>query len=699
MNRRSIFLGDLTHFTPIGYGTETMPYAIACIKSWVHHYSTHGSDLSIRLFKHPQRFIDAYLAERPAIVGLSNYMWNLDLAYSIATAIKARSPETLIVFGGPNYPLGDLARERWFRDHPAVDIHISGEGEQAFTQLVDAFLDSGDIDALKRAALPGCHALVDDALVRSADVGARVTELDQIPSPYLAGYLDDFLEEVALTPLLESNRGCPFSCTFCVDGISARTKVYWKSADRFERELEYIARRYKGKVLDLADVNFGMFKQDLHISEAIARVREQTGYPAYLHVATGKNQKDRVLECAEILKGSLRVSASVQSLDSEVLKNIKRQNIAAGQLLQVAKQFNASDANTYSEVILGLPGDTKEKHITTVLQLADADMKLISMFTLMMLDGTELTTDESRTKWGSQTRFRVVPRCFGIYDFGGEQLLSAEPEEVAVASSSMSFDDYLECREFALTMGLFYQDRILYELFRFMRLCGIPPSGMLRVLHDRRAGFSSAIRRLYESFNAATRDELWGSKGELEAFIRSDRRVVEQYINGELGNNVLFRHRAIALLELVDDIHDAAFQVAHELLSRSASDYFLRYEDYLHELKRYSLYRKRSLFALSENYVGEFHFDMRRQVETDFEQFPERSAAPIRIAFSRTVEQREMLLSQFEQYGTEINAIGRIISRIAMSKLQRTVSFDGAGVEPGSYEATPGFRVSPSEFV
>src|SRR3990172_4094837 len=155
MDANLIFLGDLAHVPPMGYGTETMPYAIACIKSWLHQYSTCASAADVRLFKHPQKFIDGFLELRPAIVGLSNYMWNLDLSYEIARAIKARHPDTFVIFGGPNYPIEDHARERWLKRHSAVDIQVSGEGEDPFTKAVDAWLDLRDIDAVKRRRIEG----------------------------------------------------------------------------------------------------------------------------------------------------------------------------------------------------------------------------------------------------------------------------------------------------------------------------------------------------------------------------------------------------------------------------------------------------------------------------------------------------------------------------------------------------------------
>ena len=66
-----------------------------------------------------------------------------------------------------------------------------------------------------------------------------------------------------------------------------------------------------------------------------------------------------MLEAARLVRGAIRLSGSVQSLDEEVLKNVKRANIAADQLMQLALHSADVDANSYSEVILGLPGDTK----------------------------------------------------------------------------------------------------------------------------------------------------------------------------------------------------------------------------------------------------------------------------------------------------------------------------------------------------
>ena len=76
-------------------------------------------------------------------------------------------------------------------------------------------------------------------------------------------------------------------------------------------------------------------------------------------------------------------------------------------------------ANTYSEVILAFPGDSKEKHMDTVLKLADSDMNLISMYQCMILEGSEMGSKSSRDQWKMGTKFRVLPKCYGVYNFDG----------------------------------------------------------------------------------------------------------------------------------------------------------------------------------------------------------------------------------------------------------------------------------------
>ena len=77
----------------------------------------------------------------------------------------------------------------------------------------------------------------------------------------------------------------------------------------------------------IADLNFGMFEEDLDTCKVIAEEQDKTGYPKYINVATGKNKKERVLEAAKIVKGAMKLAVRVWKVPTEKCKKISREKI------------------------------------------------------------------------------------------------------------------------------------------------------------------------------------------------------------------------------------------------------------------------------------------------------------------------------------------------------------------------------------
>ncbi len=696
--KKTILICDLTHTGSKSYSPNLIPYPIGCIKSYFLEYSKFASEFEIEIFKDPQEFIDAAIEREPVIIGFGNYVWNLELSTDIAQEIKSINPEELIVFGGPNFPLEDTKREEWLQERPFVDIYVTGDGEETFTKIVDLWYESKNIEKVKKENTPGCYSIIDGKLHKNQEFSPRIDDLDKIPSPYLKGYLDRFLEDTRLSPLIESNRGCPFTCTFCVDGNESRTKVFHKSVSRFEQEMEYIATHYQGKMLTIADLNFGMYGKDIDISKSIAKIKEKYDYPYYIQVSAGKNNKPRILECAKILDGSMSLAASVQSLDKGVLEKVKRNNISEQQLLEMAKAGNELSANTYSEVILALPGDSKEKHMETVLKLADSEINIISMYQCMILEGSELGSNFSKKSWDLETKFRVLPRCFGMYHFGNKEILSAEIEEICVSTGTLPIEDYYECRLFALTIGLFYQDRILSELYQYLRNFNIYPSELLQILHKNRMSYSQGIRDLYQSFDHDTKHELWDNKEDVRKIIKKDKNVLEKYAKGEFGVNVLFKHRAIVALELIKDIHDAAFFVALEILKERAPQEFQNSKEFLEELKVFSYLRKRNVFDYEQKFTHKFSYNFEKLINSNFKEYPIKLETPIEIQFFADEKQKIMIKEKIEENGSDVNGIGKIISKMLGNMLQRKLKFESRIMEEDVLDNVE-ISTSPGEFV
>ena len=118
-------------------------------------------------------------------------------------------------------------------------------------------------------------------------------DLDEIPSPYLNGTLDKFFDG-KLTPFIETNRGCPFTCSFCHTGANYYHKLNKFSQERVKEEIEYIGKRCKElniTNLHMADVNFGMYPQDKLVCEFLLDSKKKYNWPLQIMATTGKNSK------------------------------------------------------------------------------------------------------------------------------------------------------------------------------------------------------------------------------------------------------------------------------------------------------------------------------------------------------------------------------------------------------------------------
>ena len=186
-----IFLSDLSYTTAQGLTSEFIPYGVGCIKSYFCEHAHSRDQFEVVLFQDPERFIERFLEDPPAVVAFSNYSWNRELSYALAREAKRRRPETLVVFGGPNYPLEDPLREQLA---PAASTRWTctswARGKQPFANLIDAWAElPRHRQDPKRAGIEGCHALVDGKLFKSSDVTPRLpAPRPDFESPYVVGY-------------------------------------------------------------------------------------------------------------------------------------------------------------------------------------------------------------------------------------------------------------------------------------------------------------------------------------------------------------------------------------------------------------------------------------------------------------------------------------------------------------------------------
>jgi len=381
-----IYLGDLTYDT-VTISAESTPLNIGYVAAYCK--KQFGNDVEISLFKYIKDLEKAIRESPPDILGLSNYVWGKNVSYEMINMMSEIDPDVLNVWGGPNFPIDFPSQEKFMKKFPKVDIYVPVDGEIGFSNIVEHALKADSKKDIKQKVLSkpidGCVSRSTDGKLQYTIPVIRIKKLDEIPSPYTTGILDKFFDG-KLAPMMQTNRGCPFHCTFCADGKDEVNQVNNFSIERVKEELDYIVKHKHKDTHNMifSDLNFGMYPRDQEIAKYISDLQLKHGYPDFIYVSTGKNQKEKVINAIKTLKDSMPLWMSVQSLDKGVLKNIRRDNISTDHMLALYPAIKAANLQTRAEVILGLPGETHENHMTTLRELIRARMDEIQVHTCML---------------------------------------------------------------------------------------------------------------------------------------------------------------------------------------------------------------------------------------------------------------------------------------------------------------------------
>ncbi len=669
--KRKIYFADLTH-TAQGISAATFPLGVSFVVSYA--AKELGKDFDFTLFKFPEVLEKALREDPPAMLCLSNYSWNLELAYKMASLAKEHIPNLIVVFGGPNFPLVDSERHAYLLKRPAMDFYVQLEGEVGFVDLVRKLLSHGfDAKALKetKEKITNTSYLTNGELVSGSM--ELILNVNAIPSPYLTGILDSFFE-LPLAPMIETTRGCPFTCSFCSDGVLIKSKISRFTDGRIYEELDYIAERIKhSDEIIITDLNFGMYEQDLPTCKKIAELQEKRGWPVLVKGSAGKNRQERIIEAASILKGSWVIGAAIQSSDPEVLKSIKRSNISSKAFQSFIEYGNSlGNSQTYSEIILGLPSDTKEKHFESLNFGIKNAVNSIRMYQAMLLCGTEMASEAARKEFQLETRFRTIPGCVGIYEVFGKKVPVAEIEEIIVGSKSMPFADYIDCRIMDLIVETFYNNALFEEVFALLRHLNIPVFDCLLQVKSYPERYNARINSILEDFVYQTSKDLYPTLAEAQSVVLTPE-TIERYIGGELGINELLVCKALLFSE-IDEISRLIFIAAKECL-RQANRLSPAVESYLNELERFNLARKKDAITQSDLVLtGDFHYDFKAISDIGFAVDPDNLdllTTPVHYKFYHDKAQKNHLAQQLAVYSSTPIGLGRLIQRSNLKLIYR----------------------------
>lgn len=310
------------------------------------------------------------------LVAFSSYVWNEQLQLEIARTLKKLRPSTGIVFGGPQVPPpfeeenpGNPSRAKaYLEQNPFIDILCHGEGEELFTELLEHWHDDWD----KIPSVTFKHG----TNFRETLKKAMIADYGDFPSPYLTGMFDSLMEEypnMQWNGLFETNRHCPYGCTFCDWGT--RKKPIRFPIERVFAELKWFGEHQVWRIW-CCDANFGIFfPRDLEIVQHAVKIKEEYGRPEIFYVQSAKRFADRMYEIhATLHKAKMEqlITLALQSTDDETLKSVDRKNIRPEYYKEIQARANRDGIPTSTDLIVPLPGETFESFVNGTCEVIES---------------------------------------------------------------------------------------------------------------------------------------------------------------------------------------------------------------------------------------------------------------------------------------------------------------------------------------
>ncbi len=449
------------------------PYSVASLVAYIKSFPDLES-----LFQFEKTFVfrnkfDEYVSRctDADILLCSCYTWNWEITTRLARKVKENNPDCTVIFGGPQVPLnyqGDVpltwvtnSKGTFFADYPYVDILVHQEGEVTLRDIFTEYTKNKDYSKINGLETRDFRT----------QPAATIMDLDTLPSPYLTNLVWDLVEPVeGITYIAswETNRGCPFQCTYCDWGSATKTKVRKRDMATLFKEIEWFADN-KIPYIDCCDANFGIFAdRDLALARKFKEEKLSKGYPGRVRPAWVKASSERLIPIAkELLDADLlrAVTLAVQSLDPTTLKTVKRTNVKFDTFANLVQQFRDHKIETYTEFIMGMPGETLVSYKNGLEQLMELFPRpVVFIYNCGVFVNAPMNAPDYLKEHGIKvTKSPIYLWHSSIHNRGD----IPEYEYITISANSFSLSDLKEMYLYGWTTQTFHSMGILEYVSKF----------------------------------------------------------------------------------------------------------------------------------------------------------------------------------------------------------------------------------------
>lgn len=541
----NVMLGDFSYYNNYTINSKVIPLGIGFIGQYAKQ--KFGDDIKISLYKKVDKFFEEAIENPPDVVGLALYYWANYLNKSVVKRLrKLFKNKVKIIIGGPSID-SDKEQQKIFlkEKFPEVDAIVINEGEIAFSNGLNNILSVNKFDE----PIEGISFLKDNQIISGKPIGTS-TDLTLLGSPYLSGLLDDFLHS-DYQPIIQTSRFCPYTCTFCVSGKN-RGKLRGFPLNQVYEELKFISKKFSDRphhLFRIADENFGILKRDIEIAEELLKCKKEYGFPQRLFFYNDKRFTEISRKIVEIIGDMCQygMTLSLQTENPESLKAINRRNVTDEEIDDAIKWATKLNMPTTTELIFGLPYETKSGFVDLLNKSIDRGFDTILAQALFIMDGIELNRPDQREKYKFNTKVRPLSSSYGYVN----DEFVAEHEEVVTSSETFSEDDFIEIRKMcfmffsAFTVGLqkwFFQFVKNYD--KDLKLTDI----FHNFMHpNREQEWPKEYLDFLDDFDKAIKAELFDSREQMIEHFKKVYKENNNQVAGPTRLNINFVSRLIYL--------------------------------------------------------------------------------------------------------------------------------------------------------
>ncbi|MCM3160142.1 B12-binding domain-containing radical SAM protein [Metabacillus litoralis] len=315
-------------------------------------------------------------AKKPEVIGFSCYIWNIEETIKVIKMLKKINPSLIIVLGGPEVTYD--TRE-WMDKIPEVDFIIIGEGEQSFKQLLDELNGEQNFDNVSGIAYR------EENKVQIKPQRNKV-DLKVLPSPFR--FEEDLKHLSKRVTYIETSRGCPFSCQFCLSSIEVGVRYF--DREKVKEDIRFLMEN-GAKTIKFVDRTFNISRSyAMEMFQFL--IDEHKPGTVFQFEITADIMRPEVIQFLNdhAPKGLFRFEIGVQSTNDATNELVMRKQNFNKLTRTVTMVKEGGKIDQHLDLIAGLPEENYDSFKKTFNDVFELRPEELQLGFLKMLRGTGL---------------------------------------------------------------------------------------------------------------------------------------------------------------------------------------------------------------------------------------------------------------------------------------------------------------------